>query len=86
MDAKGLVSQYREKCFNSFDNFEPKSHRQMYHFTSFENLEKILNSKLLLHTKSNELNDSLEIKYALQYLPEILHEAGFKSSNNFLKE
>jgi hypothetical protein len=86
MDAKGLVSQYREKCFNSFDNFELKSHRQMYHFTSFENLEKILSSKLLLHTKSNELNDSLEIKYALQYLSEILHEAGFKSSNNSLKE
>ncbi len=85
MDAKGLVSQYREKCFKSFDNFEPKSHRPMYHYTSFENLEKILSSKLLLHTKSNELNDSLETQYALQYLSEILHKAGFKNSN-FLKE
>ncbi|CAM3007407.1 Protein of uncharacterised function (DUF2971) [Legionella steigerwaltii] len=86
MEAEELVSQYKEKCFKSYENFEPQSHREMFHFTSFDNLKKILSSKSLLHTKSNELNDSLEIKYSLQYLSDILDKVGFDSSNDFLKQ
>lgn len=86
MDAEELVRKYREKCSKSYENFEPQSHKEMFHFTSFDNLKEILSSKSLLHTKTDELNDSLEIKYSLQYLSDIMDKVGFNSSNDLLKK
>ncbi len=86
MDAEQLVSQYREKCSISYESFSPQAHKEIFHFTSFENLGKILSSKSLLHTKSDELNDSLEIKYALECLSDISDKVGLNSHKDFLKK
>lgn len=86
MDAEQLVRKYREKCSNSYESFKPQAHKEMFHFTSFENLGKILSSKSLLHTKSDELNDSLEIKYSLEYLSDISDKVGLNSRKDFLKK
>lgn len=82
---KNHVDRFHEESQAQLDRYFPqeKSPKQtLYHYTTFDCLKNIIESKELWMTEYRYLNDASEVSYALKILALLIQEASVSSNNS----